>query len=201
MIRRSHVRSEKEKKDADSAKLTENKKFLNDVLTRANDNKTDKQWVAYLKMIMKSHMESRIKAVYKVTIAFKQGLNKFVNDDLTVTCQLKGSLFQVAYESFMKNLNQIATANIPEQDRWLIPHLQNELKTVLKSMDEMIWNTTSKNLFVETKQNNILRTKGDGFLKNPLYEEIVQWTMHPRHFENGWFADHGFLDEEGMLEQ
>jgi hypothetical protein len=110
-------------------------------------------------------------------------------------------MFQDAYKVFNKNLKVIPTAKkISEDDRWFVPYLVDELTSTLKIMDEMIWNTTSKSPFLAKHQNRILLTKGNDFLKHPLYEEFVQWTMHPRHFEDGWFANHGFLGEGCMFE-
>jgi hypothetical protein len=188
MIRRSHVRVQK-------AKLAENEKFLADVLERAKGITTGKQWGAYLRLLMNSPLQSLVKTVYKVTVTFKYGLKKFVNDDLSASWTPNQRLFQVAYGSFEKNLNGIPTARISENDRWLLPHLADELTSVLKIMDEMIWNYPSKSPppFVVEQQNRLLREKGDAFMKNPLYEEFVQWAFNPIHLTKPWFAVHDAL--------
>jgi hypothetical protein len=201
MIRRSHVRLEKERKAAEIATLAENEKFLADVNKRAQEITTGKAWVSYLNLLMKSHLSDQIRTVYKVVVTFSRCFRQFTTDDLSMSCHPRGALFQTAYESFERNLDAIHTPlhPFPEKHQWLIPHLEKECRDVLKVMDEMIWNTTSKTPFVLTHQNRMLRMKGEAFVKQPVYEELVQWTMHPRHFEDGWFADHGFLDEEGVL--
>jgi hypothetical protein len=196
MNRRSHTRAEKIIKEL-------NEQFLADVLSKANGIATGRQWVAYLNLIMKSSLANLVKSVYKVAVTFKQGLKKFMLEDLTTPCHPKGSLFEMAYKSFEDIENKLKLtprAKISEYDKWLVPHLMDELTSVLKMMDEMIWNTTSKTSFVAEQQNRILRARGDAFVKHPLYEEFVQWAFNPIHLETNWFADHGFLDEDGLLE-
>ncbi len=171
----------------------EMQEFLDYNLTQAKKITTGIEWVEHLKIIGWTSFTLIIK-IYKVTLAFKHGLLKnFLSiEPGAVDCEFNLRMFQDAYEMFEKNLKNIPTAKICEEDRCLIPYLMDELTSVLKIMDEMIWITTSKSPFLIKHQNRLLREKADAFLKHPIYEEIIQWTMHPRHFEDGWFADHGF---------
>ena len=101
----------------------------------------------------------------------------------------------------MKNLDQIPTAKISENDQWLVPHLVDELTSVLKIMDEMIWNSPSKAPFVVEQQNRLLREKGAAFVKHPLYEEFVQWAFNPIHLSKPWFAVHDALLGEAEMSE
>jgi hypothetical protein len=180
--------------------MSTNEQFLNDVAVRANEINHGSHWIMYLNAIMRSQSLSLVKIIYTGTMSFKLCLKKFIIEDLTMPCNPKEPIFETAYISFKNNLKRTRTVKVLEEDRWLVPHLTEELTAVLAIMDEMIWNTTSKTQFVIEQQNRIIREKGEAFVKHPLYEEIIRWTMHPNHFENGWFEDHGFLDEEGILE-
>jgi hypothetical protein len=194
MIRRSQVRAQK-------AKLAENEKFLSDVLSRSKGITTGKQWCAYLRLLMNSPLQSIVKTVYKVTVTFKQGLKQFVNDELSSSWTPNQRLFQVAYGSFEKNLNDIPTARISENDRWLVPFLKDELTETLKLMDEMIWISPSKAPFVVEQQNRLLREKANAFVKHPLYEEFVQWAFNPIHLSKPWFAVHDALLGEAEMSE
>ncbi len=198
MTRRSQVR-------AGNAQLAEIEKWYESNVANAKKLSTSNEFMARLKDgFSKIDVPGidRILSVCTVVILMKYCFEKVVDDHLRLVGIAAKSfdIFRLSYQRIEwilnENIHQVELTDV--KWTWIKPKLIHDIEDTIKHMDQMIWLSHSKDPFVVEKQNKMIRKKASE--EKPFHEEFIQWAMHPSHFESGWFADHGFMDEEGMLD-